>query len=76
MPQLKSLFEEAEATATRLEAFTMRLEEQLTPLLRDGGVPDEALSHQIACAKVLCVEASIDLCHRLKQEVGSFASMG
>ena len=46
------------------------------PLLRSGGVPDDALAHQIAVAKVKAVEYSIDLCWRLKQEVGSYALMG
>lgn len=51
-------------------------EDKLTPLLRRGAVPDEQLAHEIATAKVKAVEASIDLCWRLKQEVGSYALMG
>jgi len=76
IPQLRSLFDEAEETASRLEAFVGQCEEKLTPLLRSGGVPDEELAHEIATAKVKAVEASIDLCWRLKQEVGSYALMG
>ena len=76
IPQLRSLFAEAEETATRLEEYVAECEAQLVPLLRDGGVPSEELSHMIATAKVKAVEHSIDLCWRLKQEVGSYALMG
>jgi len=76
IPQLRALFEEAEETAALLESYVGACEEQLVPLLREGGVPSEELSHMIATAKVKAVEHSIDLCWRLKQEVGSFALMG
>jgi len=76
IPQLASLFEEAEATAGALEKYVASCEEELTPLLRNGGVPPDDLAHRIATAKVKAVEASIDLCWRLKQEVGSYALMG
>ena len=76
IPQLASLFEEAEATAATLEAYVASCEAELTPLLKHGGIPSDALAHRIATAKVKAVEASIDLCWRLKQEVGSYALMG
>ena len=76
IPQLKSLFEEAEETAAALEAYVSGCELELTPLLKAGEVPSEALAHKIAVAKVKAVEHSIDLCWRLKQEVGSYALMG
>ena len=76
IPQLKSLYAEAERTAAELETFVVRCEEKLAPLLRTGAAPDAALANAIAVAKVKCVEASIDLCWRLKQEVGSYALMG
>jgi len=76
IPQLRALFDEAEETASALEAFVNRCEEKLQPLLRAGEVPDAALAHAIAVAKVKGVEGSIDLCWRLKQEVGSYALMG
>jgi acyl-CoA oxidase len=46
------------------------------PLLSAGEVPSDELAHRIAVAKVKAVEASIELCWRLKQEVGSYALMG
>ena len=76
IPQLAAIFEEAEETASQLEAYVSSCEEQLTPLLRTGAVPSEELAHRIAVAKVKAVEHSIDLCWRLKQEVGSYALMG
>jgi len=76
IPQLRSLFAEAEETGATLSAFVGECEARLVPLLRSGAVPDEELSHMIAVAKVKAVEHSIDLCWRLKQEVGSYALMG
>ena len=48
---------------------------QLAECLRRSEPPPPELIDAIATAKVKCVEDSIDLCHRLKQEVGSFALM-
>lgn len=76
IPQLRSLFEEAEQTARTLEAYVGVCEARLVPLLREGAVPSEELAHMIAVAKVKAVEHSIDLSWRLKQEVGSYALMG
>jgi len=76
IPQLHSLFAEAAETASYLEAYVGACEAELVPLLKEGGTPSEVLSHRIAVAKVKAVEHSIDLCWRLKQEVGSFALMG
>lgn len=76
IPQLRHLFAEAEAKAGAVEAFVARCEERLVPLLRAGELPDAELTQAIATAKVKAVETSIDLCWRLKQEVGSYALMG
>jgi len=76
IPQLKALFAEAEETASALESYVGLCEAQLTPLLRSGATPPEELAHMIATAKVKAVEHSIELCWRLKQEVGSYALMG
>ena len=62
--------------AAALEEFVGRCEAKLAPLLATNGVPDANLAHEIATAKVKAVEASIALCFRLKQEVGSYALMG
>ena len=76
IPQLRHLFAEAEERAAKVEAFVGRCEDRLTPLLRSGELPGADLTQAIATAKVKAVETSIDLCWRLKQEVGSYALMG
>lgn len=76
IPQLRALFAEADASLGGLECFVGQCEAELTPLLRAGQMPGVPLAHAIAVAKVKAVEASIDLCWRLKQEVGSYALMG
>ena len=63
-------------THPKVEAFVGRCEDRLTPLLRSGELPGADLTQAIATAKVKAVETSIDLCWRLKQEVGSYALMG
>jgi len=75
IPQLKSLFLEAEAELSQLDAFVGALEQELSAALRLDKIPDERLVEAIATAKVRAVERSIGLCFRLKQEVGSFALM-
>ena len=74
--QLRSLLAEAAETASYLEGYVAACETELVPLLKDGATPSDELAHRIAVAKVKAVEHSIDLCWRLKQEVGSFALMG
>eukprot|EP00798_Chlamydomonas_sp_ICE-L_P017892 gene17892-24284_t len=75
IPQLKALYVEAEQRLQYLDHFIYLLKERITPILRDGGVPPKSIVDAIACAKVSCIETTIELCHRLKQEVGSFALM-
>jgi alkylation response protein AidB-like acyl-CoA dehydrogenase len=75
IPQLKALFEEADATAGKIEAFVGQCEAELAVCLREDVIPPTELTDAIAVCKVQAVEASIDLCFRLKQEVGSFALM-
>lgn len=75
IPQLKALYAEAELTTSRVERFLACCEEQLTKVLKDGASPSLTLVEAIAVAKVVAVEESIDLAHRLKNEVGSYALM-
>jgi alkylation response protein AidB-like acyl-CoA dehydrogenase len=76
IPQLKHLYIEAEDKAKDLETFAWKLEEELAACLVKSEIPSPELQEAIAIAKVRCVETSIDLCFRLKQEVGSYALMG
>eukprot|EP00670_Eutreptiella_braarudii_P008479 CAMPEP_0174307080 /NCGR_PEP_ID=MMETSP0810-20121108/887_1 /TAXON_ID=73025 ORGANISM="Eutreptiella gymnastica-like, Strain CCMP1594" /NCGR_SAMPLE_ID=MMETSP0810 /ASSEMBLY_ACC=CAM_ASM_000659 /LENGTH=478 /DNA_ID=CAMNT_0015414025 /DNA_START=145 /DNA_END=1581 /DNA_ORIENTATION=- len=75
VPQLKALFAEAADKADVLERFVGKCEAKLCAYLRRNEMPDIPLTEAIAVAKVKCVEVSIDLCHRLKNEVGSYALM-
>merc|ERR550514_1542508 len=59
-----------------MEGFLRKCEEELSVCLRNGAIPPEHLVEAIACAKVKVCENAIDLCFRLKQEVGSYALMG
>jgi acyl-CoA oxidase len=73
IPQLKFLFLEADEKLEKLDSFLSLLKTKLTPILHQGGIPSRLIVEGVAAAKVACIETSIDLCHRLKQEVGSFA---
>lgn len=75
VPQLHALFEEADGEMTKMEAFLEEIERRLTDCLRREDFPPADLTQAIATAKVKAVELAIELCWRLKQEVGSFALM-
>jgi acyl-CoA oxidase len=75
IPQLKALFQEAEEDAAKLDAFVGECERRLCECLRKDKLPSIDLVEAIACAKVKCVENSIKACHRLQNEVGSYALM-
>ena len=50
----------------------MAVEERLQKTLIESSIPSAELVEQIAVAKVESIESAIELCHRLKQEVGSY----
>mmetsp|Transcript_69196 Transcript_69196/g.150573 ORF Transcript_69196/g.150573 Transcript_69196/m.150573 type:complete len:476 (+) Transcript_69196:102-1529(+) len=75
IPQLRHLIAEADGELGRLENFMTEIERRLADCLRHEQVPPADLVQAIASAKVKMIESSIDLCWRLKQEVGSFALM-
>ena len=76
IPQVNALFEEAELRLGRLFHLCALVEEQLTPYMRTGVNPSREVIDAVAVMKVKCIETSIDLCFRLKNEVGSYALMG
>jgi len=76
IPQLTDLYGEAEQRFSRLDAFLNSLEGQLSECLRSDTLPTAQLVEAIAVGKVRAVEDTIELCFRLKQDVGSFALMG
>lgn len=76
IPQLSTLYVEADAKHAKLLNFTMLVEDKLSETMQNGNTPSAALVEAIAVAKIKAVENAIDLTFRLKQEVGSYALMG
>jgi len=75
IPQLKSLYQEAEGELSHMEGFISEVERRLQDCLRKEQIPPDELVQAIASSKVKSVELAIELCWRLKQEVGSYALM-
>jgi len=75
IPQLKAIFAENERKLAPLDAFVARCEAQLNDTLRADALPELSLVEAIAVAKVKAVEESIEITHRLQNEVGSYALM-
>lgn len=76
IPQLTALNAEAAETLSKMDQFVTQVELRLADCLRKQMLPPSELVEAIAAAKVRAVETAIDLCWRLKQEVGSYALMG
>jgi len=75
LPQVRVLYEEEASLYQRTQAFVSKCEAELTTSLLTSKLPSVALVEAIAVAKVKAVEESIELTHRLKNEVGSIALM-
>ena len=75
IPQLASLFADADANLEVLDGFVGKCERRLSECLVANTLPDHDLIEAIAVAKVRCVEDSIAKVFALKQEVGSYALM-
>ena len=75
LPQLDAIFTEASKEMARLERYSSLVESELADCLRRKGIPGPDLVERIAVAKIGLVEKSLQLCFRLKQEVGSYALM-
>ena len=69
IPQLSSLYEENLAQLKMLDELTSKTEKALTECLLENEPPSADLVDAIATCKIMCVEESIAMCHRLKQEV-------
>jgi len=76
IPQLSSLYKHAENKLQVLDKYVAECERHLSVHLQNDTVPPIHLQDAIACAKIASSEMSIDLCFRLKQDVGSYALMG
>jgi hypothetical protein len=75
LPQLSSLFNEADEAFAYAEKYASACEQQLNDCLRGDRLPSTKLMDAIAVAKIRSVETVVQLCFRLKQAVGSFALM-
>eukprot|EP00227_Mantoniella_beaufortii_P000632 CAMPEP_0197615092 /NCGR_PEP_ID=MMETSP1326-20131121/59855_1 /TAXON_ID=1155430 /ORGANISM="Genus nov. species nov., Strain RCC2288" /LENGTH=585 /DNA_ID=CAMNT_0043183973 /DNA_START=106 /DNA_END=1864 /DNA_ORIENTATION=+ len=75
IPQLRALYTAAAAQDARMSAYLGAVEAALCDVLRRGARPGAPLVEAVAAAKVTAVDQAIDLCHRLRQEVGSYALM-
>ena len=75
VPQLRALYDEADARFARMESFADACETELCAALASDTPPGAATTRAIAVAKIRAVEMCVELCHRLKQEVGSYALM-
>eukprot|EP01064_Diplonema_japonicum_P038954 TRINITY_DN9639_c1_g1_i1.p1 TRINITY_DN9639_c1_g1~~TRINITY_DN9639_c1_g1_i1.p1 ORF type:complete len:479 (+),score=144.77 TRINITY_DN9639_c1_g1_i1:45-1481(+) len=75
IPQLRALFCDNETKMQKLDAFMTKCESELCACLKANKPPPLRLVEAIAVAKVVAVEESIDMVHKLKNEVGSYALM-
>lgn len=75
LPQLSSLYEEADLAFGYAEQYAARCEADYCHCVRADQLPNAQLQEAIAVAKVRAVETVIQLCFRLKQAVGSYALM-
>ena len=75
VPQLRALYREADAREERMTAYLASVERDLCDTLRHGTRPTAGMVESVAAAKVSAVDEAIEYCHRLRQEVGSYALM-
>jgi len=76
IPQLATLYEEADRELSRVEVLRDVCESRLAECLRSSTIPDSDTVERVACLKVKAIETAISFCFRLKQELGSYALMG
>jgi len=76
VPQLRALYDEADAALDEMDVFVGVCEVHLRQCLVADTIPSAELTRAIAVSKIRAVETCIELCFRLKQEVGSYALMG
>ena len=75
IPQLSHLYAECDARGKELDTFVGVCEKKLNMCLQEEILPSLELTEAIAVAKIRAVDESIEMCFRLKQEVGSYALM-
>ena len=75
VPQLRKLYAEEERRSSRTRAFLEAVESALCASLAARRRPEASLVEAVAAAKVRAVDEAIEMTHRLRQEVGSYALM-
>ena len=75
VPQLKALYAEEARRSARTRAFLEAVEGALCASLAARRRPEASLVEAVAAAKVRAVDEAIEMTHRLRQEVGSYALM-
>ena len=75
VPQLRSLYVEEARRSASTRAFLEAVEAALCASLAARRRPERALVEAVAAAKVRAVDEAIEMTHRLRQEVGSYALM-
>jgi len=75
LPQLSSLYAEADEAFGYAERYASLCEAQLAECIRSDKMPPTKLIEAIAVAKIRSVETVVQSCFRLKQTVGSYALM-
>merc|ERR1719233_748517 len=74
--KVKSLLMIGADELNKLNSFANAVKVETCHCLLDSRPLPLRLKQAISCCKVLGVDKSIELCHRLRQEVGSYALMG
>ncbi len=73
VPQLHTLYAQMDRALTHCSTQMRRIDGQLRYWMRRNECVPSSLVDTVAAAKVHCVETAIHWCHRLQQEVGSYA---
>lgn len=76
IPQLAHLYADADKQLGKVEVLRDIVEQRLCQCLKADTTPDTKLVEMIAALKVKAIEISINVCFKLKQELGSYALMG
>jgi len=75
VPHIADLFERCERNLAKQRDFCAAVEAQLRPYLQRGTLVPDNLAEAIGVAKIRGVEAAINCCQALQNEVGSHALM-
>lgn len=75
LPHVNDIISQNELNFNICNAYVQHCESKLACFLRRKRIPGKDLSHDIAIAKIKCVEDSIHFVNLLQNEIGSYALM-